>query len=295
MIDPNQSPDKVQTYLSQAVGAPLKFTGAERLPKSTREAPWRLNAQIDGLETSYVLRLESRDLEYEYQVMRAMMDNPFPTPTVYGWDPSGEWLGEPCFLCDYLEGSSLLPPMLAGEGWAETLYLESVAALQAISAQALEKILASPRFESAADVLEQAWVTFQENPHPLAERAYRALTARMPQLPELRFSNGDLWLDNFIVKHRKLVGVIDFENAGFSDPIYEFLLSFFVAPELQSRGIEARYCRMMDFDPALLPWYHGLEFFDTLHYLLPTGESFVHHTVASLEADLERWLDEFEK
>jgi aminoglycoside phosphotransferase (APT) family kinase protein len=295
MIDPNQIPEKIQAYLSRAVGASLKFTGAERLPKSTRDAPWRLNARCNDSETSYVLRLESRDLAYEYQVMDAMMDNPFPIPTVYGWDPSGDWLGEPCFLCDYLEGSSLLEPMLVGEGWAERLYLESVASLQAVSAKALEKVLPNPRRESAADVLEQAWGTFQEDPHPLAEQAYRVLTTQIPDLPELRFSNGDLWLDNFIVKDRKLVGVIDFEHAGFSDPIYEFLLSFFVAPELKGRGIEARYCRMMDFDPDLLPWYHGLEFFDTLHYLLPTGESFVHHTVASLEADLARWLDEFEK
>ena len=42
----------------------------------------------------------------------------------------------------------------------------------------------------------------------------------MPILQGARFSNGDLWLDNQIIRNRQLVGVIDFENAGFSDPIY---------------------------------------------------------------------------
>ena len=85
--------------------------------------------------------------------------------------------------------------------------------------------------------------------------------------------------------------MIDFENAGFSDPIYEFLLSFFVRPELKGRGIETRYCQRMGFDPAVLPWYHGLKFYDTMHWVLKTGQPFEHHTVDSLCRDLESWLD----
>ena len=108
----------------------------------------------------------------------------------------------------------------------------------------------------------------------------------MPKLPPVRFSNGDLWLENFIVKDRKLAGVIDFPGATFSDPIFEFLLSFFVSPELQGRGIEERYCRQIGYDPAILHWYHGLEYFDTWRWVLVTGEGFVHHTAESLENEL---------
>ena len=42
----------------------------------------------------------------------------------------------------------------------------------------------------------------------------------MPILQAARFGNGDLWLDNLLVRDRQLVGVKDLENAGFSDPIY---------------------------------------------------------------------------
>ena len=90
----------------------------------------------------------------------------------------------------------------------------------------------------------------------------------------------------------KLAGIIDFPNAMFSDPIYEFLLSFFVSPALQGHGMEERFCRRIGSDSAVLHWYHGLEFFETLGWVLKSGESFVHHSAQSLQADLEKWLEE---
>jgi aminoglycoside phosphotransferase (APT) family kinase protein len=61
---------------------------------------------------------------------------------------------------------------------------------------------------------------------------YQKLKTEMPALPPVRVSNGDLWLDNFIVTDQKLAGVIDFQGAAFSDPVFEFLLSLssFVLP-----------------------------------------------------------------
>jgi len=53
---------------------------------------------------SFVLRLDARDSEREYQILRAIEAIPIPTPRVYGWDAAGEALGVPCFFCDYIEG-----------------------------------------------------------------------------------------------------------------------------------------------------------------------------------------------
>jgi aminoglycoside phosphotransferase (APT) family kinase protein len=118
------------------------------------------------------------------------------------------------------------------------------------------------------------------------------LKKTQPDLPEVRFSNGDLWLENFITWDHKLAGVIDFPFAGFSDPIYEFLLSFFISPQLKGRGVEERYCRLMGYDPALLPWYHGFEIFDSLRWVLVTGQDYGPHTAENLVLDLQEWLDE---
>jgi aminoglycoside phosphotransferase (APT) family kinase protein len=143
---------------------------------------------------------------------------------------------------------------------------------------------------TAEAVLSAAHEYFTANPHPLADAVYARLRHTQPELPAARFSNGDLWLDNLIVRDRRLVGVIDFESAGFSDPIFEFLLSFFVSPELRGRGIEERYCRCMGFDPGTLPWYRGLEYFDTWRWVTATGKPFVHYTAENLPQTLEDWL-----
>ena len=182
--------------------------------------------------------------------------------------------------------------MVAGETWAEELYLETVCELQAVTADDLRDCASLVDVEPAVGFLEDAYADLKGASWPLADAVYQELKRTMPGLPSVRFSNGDLWLENFIVKDQQLAAVIDFANASFSDPVYEFLLSFFVAPELRGRGIEARYCRRMGYDPAMLPWYHGLEYFDTLRWVLTTGEDFVHHTKESLEADLRNWLDQ---
>jgi aminoglycoside phosphotransferase (APT) family kinase protein len=216
---------------------------------------------------------------------------PIPTPPVYGWDPTGEALGVPCFLSDFLEGESLLPAMLAGQPWAEALYVEAACTLQAVTREQLSSI--ADRLgpgETAADVLEVAHGFFETHPDSLAEAVYLELEDTMPTLPAVRFSNGDLWPDNLLVREGRLIGVIDFANAGFSDPLYEFLLPFFVRPELRGRGIEERYCQRMGFDPSSLAWYRSLEYFDTWHWVMKTGKPFEQHTAASVAGALEGWL-----
>ena len=289
MYDPNDHQTRCEAYLSRYLGFRVKFIQAKALTKGTREAPWRLDILADGVQHSYVLQLDPKSIEHEYQVLKAMETIQIPTPRVYGLDLQGDALGVPCFFSDFIEGETLLELMLAGEPWAEDLYIEAVCRLQSATEDQLGLTAQSLNREAADDVLEGAYAVLKGE-SPLADSAYEALKTKMPELPPLCFSNGDLWLENFIVKDRKLVGVIDFANATFSDPIYEFLLSFFVSPELQGRGIEARFCQRIGYDPSILGWYHGLEFFDSLRWVLVTGDDYVHHTKETLEKDLENWL-----
>jgi aminoglycoside phosphotransferase (APT) family kinase protein len=292
MFDPNKHRSECENYLSRYLEWRVEFIQAKKLTKSSREAPWLLEVKVNGALQSYVLQLDPKNIEHEYQVLKAMEAIPIPTPRVYGLDLQGEALGMACFFSDFIEGETLLGLMLAGEAWAEELYLDAVCKLQAVTEAELGSIAQSLERETAEGVLEDAYGHLKSLSLPLADAAYKELKARMPKLPAVRFSNGDLWLENFIVKDRKLTGVIDFPGAVFSDPIFEFLLSFFVSPELQGRGIEERYCRQTGYDPAILHWYHGLEYFDTWRWVLVTDQSFVHHTAESLEMNLQKWLDD---
>ena len=290
LIDPNENRKNIEKYLSKNLGYQVELVQVTKLTKGTREAPWKLVIEANGKDESYVLQLDQKSLDYEYQVLKVMERIPIPTPKAYGLELSGKEIGVPCYFSDFIEGKSLLEPMLAGEFWAEELYINTVSELQSVTEEELGSFAKTLIYETAEDVLEEAYSDLKTASRSLVDDAYRELKNTMLELPAVQFSNGDLWLENFIVKDRKLAGVIDFPNATFSDPIYEFLLTFFVAPELQGRGIEERYCRQMGYDPSALHWYHGLEYFDTWRWVLKTGEGFVHHTAESLETDLRNWL-----
>jgi len=292
-LDPNAHPAACEAYLGRWLETRVRFLGAERLAKSTRDAPWRLEVEAGGARRRYVLRFAPRRGEHEYMVLRAMEPVPIPTPRAYGWDPVGDAFGVPCFFSDFVEGESLLGPMLAGEPWAEEVYVDTVCALQGVTRAQLSAVADRLEMEeTAASFLEAAHEQFVADPDPVADAAYAKLRATMPETPASRFSNGDLWLDNMIVRDGRLAGVIDFENAAFSDPVYEVLLPFFVSPGLRHRGTEERYCERMGFDPGVLGWYRGLEYFDTWHWVRATGEPFEHYTEDVLRAALERWLAE---
>ncbi len=277
--------------MSRFLGGPVSFIRAEVLPQSTRLAPWRLDVQVNGIKRAYVLQLDTRGMEHEYQVLKAVESIPVPTPRAFGLDLQGEALGVPCFFSEFIEGESLLGPMQAGETWAENLYFDTVCALQSVTEADLGKMAQELERITVEDMLEKDYTALKGRSLSLADAVYQKLKTEMPALPPVRFSNGDLWLDNFIVKDRKLAGVIDFQNAVFSDPLFEFLLSFFVSPELQGRGIEERFCQRIEVDPAVLHWYRGFEYFDVWPWLLRTGKTFVHHTQESVEMNLKAWLE----
>lgn len=291
MFNPNEHSEQCERYLSCFLGSTVKLIRAMALPQSTRESPWRLDVRVDSVERAFVLQVDPRSMEYEYRILKAVESIPVRTPRAYGLDMQGEALGVPCFFSDFIEGESLLGPMLAGEAWAEELYFDAVCGLQAVTDEDLGDLVQEVERIPLTDMIEEKYARLKAKSFPLADAAYKKLKEEMPALPALRFSNGDLWLDNFIFKDGKLAGVIDFQNAAFSDPLFEFLLSFFVSPELQGRGIEERFCQHIGIDPAVLHWYHGLEYFDVLPRLLETGKNFVHHTAESVEANLHKWLD----
>lgn len=291
---PDQNRTKIEVYLARFLEKPVEWVCAEQLQQSTRLAPWRLDVRVNGQQRSFVLQIDPDGLEYEYNILKAMDSIPLPSPRPYGLDLAGQSLGVPCFFSDFIEGDSFLVPMQAGEPWAEKLYIDTVCVLQSLVEADLGAVAHDLERIPIDSILEKAYADSRERGKPLAQEAYQKLVSTRPVLPELCFSNGDLWLDNFLFRDKKLAGIIDFRNAAFSDPVYEFLLSFFASPELQGRGTEERFCQRIGVDPNLLHWYHGLEFFETWSWTLRSGQGFAHHTTASLEKDLRKWLADFE-
>jgi len=278
-------------YLGEQLNQDVSNLSATSLGASSRETPWRIDFESQAVKQSVLLRYGSGCSKNEVAALRAMECHELPTPKVLAWDKTGEAFGTPVFVSEFIRGKSLLSPMKTGEDWACELYIDVACRVQAIRADELPEGASATleTSESAADVLEDAYRMFSER-DDLVESAYRALVETIPALPDQQFSNGDLWPDNLLIRDRELVGIIDWQHAGFSDPLFEFLLPFFLVPELRGRGIEERFCERKGINPKVLHWYHGLEFFDSLRWVLRTGKPYEMHTEDTLRVDLRRWL-----
>lgn len=291
MFDPNENPLLCEKYISQTLGSPLRFVKATRLTQSSRIAPWKVDVNSGGMDKAFVMQFDADGMEYEYKVLKALQSTSLPTPKVYGLDLEGKALGVPCFFSDFMIGGPILTPMLAGEDWAENEYTSAVVSLLEITEKDLGGLALELDHITPEDILEKSYTSVKQKGMPLANEAYSRLIKEKPVLPPVRFSNGDLWMENFLVHDHRISGIIDFRNSSFSDPVYEFLLSFFASPELRGRGMEERFCRLMGLDPAILHWYHGLEYFETWAWMLRTGETFAHYTLESVEMGLKTWLE----
>ncbi len=290
MVDLLKHAEKVKKYLSETLEDDIELLEISKLEKSSREAPWRFDVLVEGQYKSFAFRMHSKTSAREYTILKAIEGSPIPTPKVYGLDKKGKYFGAPCFFMDYFEGESLLKSLLNGESWAEQLYIESAIRLLTIHPDYLENLPAWVDKDSAEDVLDSAYQKLKQWDDMVARRVYQELKLTQPNLPEICFSNGDLYPANFIINGRELVGVIDFANASFGDPLFEFLLPMFIHPELRERGIEEKFCSQMGIDPAAVPWYNVLEYYDLWGYLAGTQDDFVGYTAPRLRQILEQWL-----
>lgn len=290
MQNPQNHLEKFKAYFSLALGEDVSIERVEKLRKSSREAPWRFDLLVGGELRSFVFRMHSRTSAREYKVLEAVQNVSIPTPKVYGLDKRGKTFGQPCFFMDFIEGESLLKPLLAGEKWAEDLYIDSAIRLLSIPDELLGNVPTWVDRDSAEDLLDHAYQKLKPFNDLVARKVYQEMKQSVPPLPEVRFSNGDLYPDNFLIQDQKLVGVIDFANAGYGDPLFEFMLPMFLHPELRGRGIEERFCARMGIETVGFSWYHVLEYYDLWGFLAGTNDDFAGHTAASVRATLADWL-----
>ena len=82
MFDPNEHRLDCERYLIRVLGCPVDLIRAEMLTQSTRQAPWRLDVSVEGIEKAYVLQLDISGLEHEYLVLKSMESIDLPTPRV---------------------------------------------------------------------------------------------------------------------------------------------------------------------------------------------------------------------
>jgi aminoglycoside phosphotransferase (APT) family kinase protein len=204
--------------------------GAELL--RVRRLEGGVSAQVDAIEIGFPdgrgekivirqygdskLRADPDAADHEFRLLEMVRSAGVPAPRPYLADASGQILPRPYLAIELVEGETVLDPPTDIPGVARPL------------AEVLARIHRVPRDgapflpdkqELFGRGLSETPATFDE---ALSEREIRAALARAwPPVPgnEPVLLHGDFWPGNTLWARGRLAAVIDWEDAGFGDPL----------------------------------------------------------------------------
>jgi len=295
-----------EKYLSDSLGGPVTLVRANPIRGGYRNRLWRLDITGMGSLTSVILRTERcrreqivdeaypHDVPLEFETLKQLRRIGLPVPQVWGLDDSGGILGLACFLMEFIRGIPLRDALRSGDGGAEDVFLAAVCCLQAVTREQLGPVGGEfGRGSTARNTL--TWITegfARYTDDPLVSQVHDVLLQSTPVLLQPRFGNGDLTPSNMLVRDGKLVGLVDFEFAGFFDPIMEFLAPFGWSPELRNRGLEERFCARSGFEIEILDWYRAAALLGWwLGMLADPDADYPGYSISSCRRQLQVWIE----
>ncbi|OGF46747.1 MAG: hypothetical protein A2452_09340 [Candidatus Firestonebacteria bacterium RIFOXYC2_FULL_39_67] len=271
LFNPNH-PDvkkKVEKYIASSLSLPVEFILALPIIGDGRTLSWKVEVANDDKRLFVMLKIQKQedipsDVKYDffrqYRLLKQLETTKLKTPKVWGLDEKGSAFGLPCFLEESLKGRVLYNFLKLKEKWAEDLFIKTIIEVQNIKKEELGGL--SVELGEGVEIKEFFLGVKKDLQNilkgPLISQVLKILADNIPPRISPCFGNGDFNPKNFIAKDKSLTGIIDFESAGFFDPLYEFLLPFERYPLLKNRGLEEAYCKQMNFDIKAIDWYRGL-------------------------------------
>jgi aminoglycoside phosphotransferase (APT) family kinase protein len=166
----------------------------------------------------------------EFQALKYLHGQEFPAPAPLYLDESGELLGSPGIITEFVHGRQI-------EAASETaLWGDKVE----LVAQMLARIHAIPYDETMSQWLmngnvEAVWflksgaVPDYMEKYPHGARVWKTIAALLPQIRVVKpaFLHTDFWSGNILWHQGQISAVVDWEEAAYGDP-----------------GIDVAYCRM---------------------------------------------------
>jgi aminoglycoside phosphotransferase (APT) family kinase protein len=209
-------------YLADRLGESVEIAGIQRMSMGQSRAMYVLTL-ADGKQRKLVLRVEQwgllgSDSRDEVAVMRALHANGYPVAEVLAYDPSDEILGQPFFVMDFVEGSSVFQ--------SESLdpYLESLVQLHRIDPASLGiDFLERPQGERGAALREvERWYGIYRGgllgePSPFVEEAAQWLRNHAPVTERISLVHGDPGPGNYLHDDGALRAVVDWEFTHLGD------------------------------------------------------------------------------
>ena len=164
---------------------------------------------------------EPYDVIREGEVLRRLAPSSIPVPTVIGSEPDPAVLGGPFIVMQWIDAPHM------GEAGPEADYGAYTAMVVAIHALDWQRfgldLLGTPSSPAEAvraelDSVARRMTAFGCECDPLLVRALQRLQADAPADGRLTLCQGDINVFNYLFRQRRVVGVVDWEQARISDP-----------------------------------------------------------------------------
>jgi aminoglycoside phosphotransferase (APT) family kinase protein len=257
----------LETFIAQAAGArAARITQAQLLSGGAIQENWRLDLRLDGGafdgELQAVLRCDSASAgvatshgrAQEFALLKAAHGAGVTVPEPLWLCEDRSVFGRPFFVMRRVAGTAaahriVKDPQLGGDRVQLARQLgRELARIHSIRPPRPDlDFLPLPELPPAAWLIDRArrWLDAHDTPHPVMEWGLRWLERHAPRPDELTLCHRDYRSGNYMVDGQGLTGILDWEFAGWSDPLED--IGWFCAKcwrfgcnELEAGGIGQR-------------------------------------------------------
>jgi aminoglycoside phosphotransferase (APT) family kinase protein len=195
----------------------VRFMRAFRLSGGVSADVYRLELDAgDGARRSVILRVHGPNhnghpAAAEFEILRAVTGLGICAPQALALDESLRHIAHPFLILDHIDGETVFPPGAADNRIAKMA--EMLAQIHSLPIAGL------PTLPMRNDPLPEIFDYLPQN----AE--FTALRQRLSEMGDTTYKgtgtllHGDFWPGNLLWKDRHLVGILDWEDAAYGDPL----------------------------------------------------------------------------
>ena len=223
--------EELERWIGGQAGAPVAVAALRRITTGHSRGNWYLELE-DG--SRFVVRIEQGGVfgtsgAEEFAFMQAVGRLGFPVARVRWLEPTGDVLGQPFFVMDFVEGG--VDAGREDRSLAPELAVDFVRRLDELHRLDWSAVLDGPSPEDATHVQIERWASVYRSssslPVPLLEEGAAWLHANAPVLERVALVHGDPGPGNFVHDGHRVLAITDWEFSHLGDPTedWSFLLS----------------------------------------------------------------------
>ena len=231
---PEDAAGRLAPWLADALAAAVRVTGLERLGGGAIQENWALDVEVDGAPMAWVLRTDapsgvamSWGKVEEYRILEVVHRAGVTVPAPIALCTDTTVLGRPFYVMTRHPGEARARVLVRDpeiERWGPPLARRLAAELARLHGLAAPVaalgFIPLPEHPAAYRVAEyRGHLAAMAVRNPVLDLALDLLAERAPPTPRRTLIHADFRLGNVLVDRGELTAVLDWEFAGYGDPL----------------------------------------------------------------------------